>query len=149
MPLAETASIFNETLLSHLVLQKATEEERFTLLESSLMEATQTVVDVYSRYLFESDVVETRADHSMSVDELKDAMLRAQDVAAASVPAPVAAAPATVASSAPAGGATPMCHPERSAAGAEPKDIPAPPVPVPHADIDPGMTTQIRLDMED
>lgn len=81
MPLAETASIFNETLLSHLVLQQATEEERFTLLESSLMEATQTVVDIYSRYLFESDVVETRADHSMSVDELKDAMLRAQDAA--------------------------------------------------------------------
>ena len=43
------------------------------------MEATQTVVDIYSRFLFESEVVDTRADHSMSVDELKDAMLRAQD----------------------------------------------------------------------
>ena len=42
------------------------------------MEATQTVVDIYSRFLFESEVIDTRADHSMSVDELKDAMIRAQ-----------------------------------------------------------------------
>ncbi len=80
MPLAETASIFNETMLAHQVLSSATEEEQFTLLENSLMEATQTVVDIYSRYLFENEVVDTRADHVMSVDELKDAMLRAQEV---------------------------------------------------------------------
>ena len=61
------------------MLSSATEEEQFTLLENSLMEATQTVVDIYSRYLFENEVVDTRADHVMSVDELKDAMLRAQD----------------------------------------------------------------------
>ncbi len=79
MPLAETASIFNETMLSHLVLREAAPEAQFSLLESSLMEATQTVVDIYSRYLFESEVVDTRADHSMSVAELKDAMLRAQE----------------------------------------------------------------------
>ena len=79
MPLAETASIFNETMLAHQVLASATEEEQFTLLESSLMEATQTVVDIYSRFLFESEVVETRADHVMTVDELKAAMLRAQE----------------------------------------------------------------------
>lgn len=79
MPLAETASIFNETMLSHQVLSGATREEQLTLLESGLMEATQTVVDIYSRFLFEQEVVDTRADHAMSVDELKDAMLRAQD----------------------------------------------------------------------
>ena len=79
MPLAETASIFNETMLSHQVMSSATPEEQFTLVEAELMEATQTVVDIYSRYLFESEVVETRADHAMTVDELKDCMLRAQD----------------------------------------------------------------------
>lgn len=79
MPLAETASIFNETILSYQVLQSATESERFGLLEASLMDATQTVVDIYSRYLFENEVIDTRADHAMTVDELKDAMLRAQD----------------------------------------------------------------------
>lgn len=79
MPLAETASIFNETMLAHQVLASATEDEQFTLLESSLMESTQTCVDILSRYLFETEVIDTRADHAMTVDELKDAMLRAQD----------------------------------------------------------------------
>ena len=79
MPLAETASIFNETMLAHQVLKNASEEEQFTLLESSLMEVTQTCVDILSRYLFETEVIDTRADHAMTVDELKDAMLRAQD----------------------------------------------------------------------
>ena len=79
MPLAETASIFNETMLAHQVLKNATEDEQFTLLESSLMEVTQTCVDILSRYLFETEVIDTRADHAMTVDELKDCMLRAQD----------------------------------------------------------------------
>lgn len=79
MPLAETASIFNETMLAHQVLGNASEAEQFTLLESSLMEVTQTCVDILSRYLFETEVIDTRADRAMTVDELKDAMLRAQD----------------------------------------------------------------------
>ena len=79
MPLAETASIFNETMLSWQVLNSCGPEERIYLLENGLMEATQTVVDIYSRFLFEQEVIDTRADHAMSVDELKAAMLRAQE----------------------------------------------------------------------
>ncbi len=79
MPLAETASIFNETMLSYQVLQSCQPSERLYLLENGLMEATQTVVDIYSRFLFEQEVVDTRADHAMTVEELKDAMLRAQE----------------------------------------------------------------------
>jgi len=79
MPLAETASIFNETMLSWQVLKGCAPEERLPLLENGIMEATQTVVDIYSRFLFEHEVIETRADHAMSVEELKAAMLRAQE----------------------------------------------------------------------
>ena len=79
MPLAETASIFNETMLSWQVLSSCSPEERLYLLENGLMEATQTVVDIYSRFLFEQEVIDTRADHAMSVEELKAAMLRAQE----------------------------------------------------------------------
>ena len=79
MPLAETASIFNETMLSYQALRSCGREERLYLLENGLMEATQTVVDIYSRFLFESEVIDTRADHAMTVEELKDAMLRAQE----------------------------------------------------------------------
>ena len=79
MQLAETASIFNETVLAWQVLSHAAPEQELAVLESGLMEATQTVVDIYSRYLFETEVIDTRADHAMSVEELKAAMLRAQD----------------------------------------------------------------------
>ncbi len=79
MPLAETASIFNETLLSHAAKQEADEKEAFTLLEGELMENTQTVVDIYSRYLFETEVIKRRKDHQLTVSELKEIMLQAQD----------------------------------------------------------------------
>lgn len=79
MPLAETASIFNETLLSNVVRQNADEDFRFVLLENSLMEATQTVVDIYSRFLFESAVFEARKTHIPTAEELNRMMLDAQE----------------------------------------------------------------------
>lgn len=81
MPLAETASIFNETLLNHTVRQTADNDMAFALLEASLMEATQVVVDIYSRYLFESAVFEARKTHTPSAEELKGFMLDAQEEA--------------------------------------------------------------------
>lgn len=79
MPLAETASIFNETLLSHVVRKDADDATRFTLLEDSLQNATQTIVDIYSRFLFESAVFEARKTHIPTADELNRMMLDAQD----------------------------------------------------------------------
>lgn len=81
MPLAETASIFNETLLNNTVRKTADDDTRFALLESSLMEATQTVVDIYSRFLFESAVFEARKTHIPTASELNRMMLDAQDAA--------------------------------------------------------------------
>ena len=78
MPLAETASTFNETLLSQTVLQSADEELAFSILEGSLLEATQCVVDIYSRFLFETEVFEARKTHTPSVEELHTMMLSAQ-----------------------------------------------------------------------
>lgn len=78
MPLAETASIFNESLVADVAKANGSDEERFTLLEAELMEATQVIVDIYSRYLFEAEVIDTRKDHGMNITELKDAMIRAQ-----------------------------------------------------------------------
>lgn len=77
MPLAETASIFNETMLSHMLQRDASPQEKLTLLDNDLMENTQTIVDIYSRFLFENAVID--ADHSLSIDELCAAMLDAQE----------------------------------------------------------------------
>ncbi len=79
MPLAETASTFNETLLIAQMLKSATPEEELTLLDSCLTEQTQTMVDIYSRFLFEQKVVAAQADHALDVDELKETMLWAQE----------------------------------------------------------------------
>jgi pepF/M3 family oligoendopeptidase len=78
MPLAETASTFNETLLAQTVLKSADPELAFSILEGSLLEATQCVMDIYSRFLFESAVFEARKTHTPSVEELQKLMLDAQ-----------------------------------------------------------------------
>ena len=78
MPLAETASIFNETLLTHQARKDADDATRFTLLESVLQDATQTIVDIYSRFLFESAVFEARKTHIPTAAELNRMMLDAQ-----------------------------------------------------------------------
>lgn len=79
MPLCETASIFNETLLANAAMEQADKPERLALLEGNLMETTQTIVDIYSRYLFESAVIEQRKERTLSADELKEMMLSAQE----------------------------------------------------------------------
>lgn len=78
MPVAETASTFNETHLGHNALANATGEERLSLLENDLMEKTQCIVDIYSRYLFETAVFEQCQEKFLMAADLKELMLKAQ-----------------------------------------------------------------------
>lgn len=78
MPIAETASIFCETIVVNAALGTATEEEAFSILESSISDAGQVIVDILSRFLFESELFSRREDHSLSVNELKEIMVEAQ-----------------------------------------------------------------------
>lgn len=78
MPVAETASTFNETHLGHYALASATPEEKLNLLENDLMEKTQCIVDIYSRYLFESAVFEQSQSKFLMAEDLKNLMLDAQ-----------------------------------------------------------------------
>ena len=78
MPLAETASIFNETLLAQRILENADRDTRIALLEQQLSDAAQVIVDIMSRYLFESEVVARRSDTTLSPRELCQIMLDAQ-----------------------------------------------------------------------
>jgi oligoendopeptidase F len=82
MALAETASIFCETLLfEHAVALAADDHERLALLDTHLVGASQVVVDIHSRFLFETELCARRRRTSLSVDELNTAMLDAQDAA--------------------------------------------------------------------
>lgn len=78
MPVAETASTFNEVHLGHAALQDATGEERLNLLENDLKENTQVIVDIYSRYLFETAVFEQSQQKFLMAEDLKNLMLEAQ-----------------------------------------------------------------------
>ncbi len=78
MTLAETASIFCETIIYHAGLRQADDGERLLLLEGTLQGQCQVVVDVISRFLFEQEVFEKRRERELSVDELNELMLSAQ-----------------------------------------------------------------------
>lgn len=78
MPVAETASTFNETHLGHYALASASAEEKLALLENDLMEKTQCIVDIYSRYLFETAVFEQSQSKFLMAEDLKALMLDAQ-----------------------------------------------------------------------
>ena len=78
MPIAETASIFCETIVVNAALKEASDEEALSILESSISDAGQVIVDIYSRFLFETELFERRKTHSLSVNELKEIMREAQ-----------------------------------------------------------------------
>ena len=78
MTLAETASIFCETIIRNAAMQNAGRQEQIAILEASLQGACQVVVDITSRFLFEQRVFEQRAKRELSIDELNNVMLEAQ-----------------------------------------------------------------------
>jgi len=78
MPVAETASTFNETVIMNAAIAEAEGNEKMALLESQLQDTTQIICDIYSRYLFESAVFEKRKDSFMFPQELEQMMLAAQ-----------------------------------------------------------------------
>ncbi len=78
MPLAETASTFCETIVKKAALKEADTEETIAILEAEISDYTQVIVDIYSRFLFESEVFENRSDGPLSPKELNSIMLKAQ-----------------------------------------------------------------------
>jgi pepF/M3 family oligoendopeptidase len=79
MTLAETASIMCETVVMQAILKQTSDpQEQLAILETSLIGDAQVIVDIYSRYLFEKEVFERRAESELSADDLCEIMERAQ-----------------------------------------------------------------------
>ncbi len=79
MPVAETASTFNEVLVMDTAIKNAkSRDEKLMLIESQLMDACQIIVDIYSRYTFEASVFENRPAEFMSADRMCELMIAAQ-----------------------------------------------------------------------
>ena len=79
MPLAETASTFNECVVMASAISKAADkDEKIALIESQLQDATQIICDIYSRFRFEKSVFDNREAMFMNADQLCSQMLDAQ-----------------------------------------------------------------------
>lgn len=79
MPLAETASTFNECVVMAAAIGKAADDqERIALIESQLQDATQIICDIYARYRFESAVFRDRPERFMDAKALCAMMDQAQ-----------------------------------------------------------------------
>lgn len=78
MPIAETASNFCETIVKKAAIKTATKDEAFSILETEISDCTQVIVDIYSRFLFESELFKIRKERSLSVKDLNEIMINAQ-----------------------------------------------------------------------
>ena len=79
MPVAETASTFNETVVMNAALDEAKDPQvKLGLLESQLQDTTQIMCDIMSRYWFETAVFEKAKEGFAFADELCEMMREAQ-----------------------------------------------------------------------
>ena len=78
MPVAETASTFNECIVMNAAIDAAEGEEKLALIETQLQDVNQIICDIYSRFCFEASVFEKREEEFMDADALCGLMLDAQ-----------------------------------------------------------------------
>lgn len=79
MTMAETASIMCETIVVEAAMAQAKDsDELWKILENALTGDAQVIVDIYSRFLFESEVFKRREQAELSADEFCEIMENAQ-----------------------------------------------------------------------
>jgi pepF/M3 family oligoendopeptidase len=79
MPIAETASILCETIVKQAVLREAKEKEvKLGILEQELQDSTQVIVDILSRFIFESNVFKRSENEFLNEEVLNQMMIDAQ-----------------------------------------------------------------------
>lgn len=82
MNVAETASTFAELIVADATLKEASsKEEKISLLDTKLQNATAMFLNIHARFIFENKFYQTRQDHVLSVDEITEIMLEAQEEA--------------------------------------------------------------------
>ena len=80
MQLAETASIFCQTLMAKKMINELDDpNEKLTVVEESLQEDSQCVIDILSRFIFEKKVLDTPIEVPLDAKTMCKMMLKAQD----------------------------------------------------------------------
>lgn len=78
MPIAETASTFCETIVNSYMLDKVDKDTKIFILENDIQGIAQTIIDIYSRFIFEDNFFKERKKGTLSVEETNSLMLSAQ-----------------------------------------------------------------------
>ncbi len=78
MPVAETASTFNENIIMNAAIDEASDEDKLVLIENQLQDLAQIICDIYSRFLFEKEVFERRQNEFLFAPQLEEIMMNAQ-----------------------------------------------------------------------
>ncbi|MDD3802829.1 MAG: M3 family oligoendopeptidase [bacterium] len=78
MPLAETASIFSETVVMDYSFKNFSGATLLTLLENDISSSAAVIVDIYSRYLFETELFKERDSSILSYQRLNELMAKSQ-----------------------------------------------------------------------
>ena len=79
MTLAESASIFGETIVFTEVVKTLSKEEQLPVIESMLSSANQVCVDILSRFYFEKACFEKRKEGELTAKDMCDMMLDAEE----------------------------------------------------------------------
>ncbi|MBQ0070809.1 MAG: M3 family oligoendopeptidase [Spirochaetales bacterium] len=79
MTLAETASIFGETVIFQEVLKTATKEQQLPIIEAFVQGACQVCVDILSRFYFERSAFAARKAGEVTAEDFSKMMLQAQE----------------------------------------------------------------------
>jgi pepF/M3 family oligoendopeptidase len=78
MPVAETASTFNEAVVMEAAIDEADDKGKLILIEEELQGVTQIICDIYSRFLFESAVFNKSRTGFLFADQLNEIMVNTQ-----------------------------------------------------------------------
>lgn len=79
MPVAETASTFNENLIMNCLINEASDaDEKMGLIDNQLQDLNQIISDIYSRFLFETAIFENVKEGFTFADTCCEIMLDAQ-----------------------------------------------------------------------
>lgn len=78
MPIAETASLFCETLVRDAAINNSDKKTAFTILEGEINNSSQVIVDIYARFIFEKALFEKRKSSALSLEEIKETMIESQ-----------------------------------------------------------------------
>ncbi|MBU5225067.1 M3 family oligoendopeptidase [Clostridium senegalense] len=84
-PIAETASIFCETIINKELIKKVKLEDKIIMLERSISDTAYYIVEMYGRFLFECELFDKRKIGRLSVDELNEMMKKHMKLAYGSI----------------------------------------------------------------